>query len=198
MAIVQSLLQRVEDETSVSSPARPPTNDPPCERIDDERDVDEPGPGRDIGEVRDPEHVGRWGAELPIDVITRARRRAVADRRADRLAADHPRRPIARIRRATVQRATSNLSRYAAAAARPCARHRRGSWRRTRAAPRHGARDHDVPAPTGAMDHIAAQRARGRSMGLSAGPCRSARPHGWHAASGKRSPRPFPNLRQHR
>ena len=90
-AIVERLLECIEDEAGMGRAARPPPDDPSCERVDDERDVDEPHPGRDIGEVRDPEHVGRWRAELPIDVITGAWRRAVADRRADRLATDDPR-----------------------------------------------------------------------------------------------------------
>ena len=44
-AIVEGLLQRVEDEAGVSSPACPPTDDTAGERVDDEPDIDEPGPG---------------------------------------------------------------------------------------------------------------------------------------------------------
>ena len=50
--IVQSLLRCVKDEAGVGSPARPPTDDPARISVDDERDADEPGPGRDVGEVR--------------------------------------------------------------------------------------------------------------------------------------------------
>ena len=57
--------------------------------IDDEGDVDEARPGRDIGEVREPQRIGVRGLELPIDMVQRARRRFVADRGSDRLAADH-------------------------------------------------------------------------------------------------------------
>src|ERR1700751_5331174 len=39
-------------------------------------------------EVGDPQHVRRWGMELAIDVIERAKCRLVAHRRSDRLAAD--------------------------------------------------------------------------------------------------------------
>jgi hypothetical protein len=78
--IMKGLLERIEDEAGMGRAACPPPDDPPCERVDDERDIHEPRPGGDIGEVRDPEHVGRWCAELPVDVITRARRRAVAYR----------------------------------------------------------------------------------------------------------------------
>jgi hypothetical protein len=118
-AIVERLLERIEDEAGMGRAARPPAHDAPCERVDDERDVHEPRPGRDIGKVRDPEHVGRWRAELAVDVITRAWRRSVADRRAHGLPTDDTRQgspelvegPIARMSRATVQRATSNPSR---------------------------------------------------------------------------------------
>jgi hypothetical protein len=90
-AVVEGLLECIEHEAGMGRAACPPTHDPPCEHVDDERDVDEPGPSRDIGEVRDPEPIGRWRAELPVNMITRAWRRAVADRHADRLPTDDTR-----------------------------------------------------------------------------------------------------------
>ena len=104
-AIVESLLECIEDEAGMGGAARPPTDDPPCERVDHERDVDEARPSRDIGEVRHPEHVRCRRAELTVDVITRARRRAVADRRAhglppnDTCQAHHPHEPCDRAAR---------------------------------------------------------------------------------------------------
>lgn len=58
-------------------PAGPPTDDPAGVAIDDESDIDEPRPGRDVGEVRHPQHVRRWREEPTVDVIARARRRHV-------------------------------------------------------------------------------------------------------------------------
>lgn len=91
-------------------PAGPPTDDPPGVCIDDEGDVHEPRPGRDVGKVRHQQHVQRWRVEPAIDVIEWARREFVADGRAHRLAKDHPASPISRINRATVQRSTGKPS----------------------------------------------------------------------------------------
>ena len=63
--------------------------DPARVCIDDEGDVDEACPGRHIGEVGEPKRIRALRLELPIDVVQRARRRLVADRGSDRLAADH-------------------------------------------------------------------------------------------------------------
>ena len=104
--IMQRLLQRVEHEARMRRPRDAPADDAPGVDVDDEGDVDEAGPGRDIGEVRDPERIRPWRLELPVDVIQRTRRRLVADRRPHRLAADHALQAQARISRSTVQRAT--------------------------------------------------------------------------------------------
>ena len=56
---MQGLLQRVEHEARVRRSADTPADDAPCVRVDDERDVDEVLPRRDVGEVRDPQHVWR-------------------------------------------------------------------------------------------------------------------------------------------
>ena len=87
---MECLLQRVEHEARVRRPADPPADDAACVGVDDERDVDEAGPRRDVGEVRDPQHVRPWCPELAIDVIERTRRGFVAHRRAHTAAADHP------------------------------------------------------------------------------------------------------------
>jgi hypothetical protein len=109
--IMQSLLQSVEDEARMRRPAHPPADDPAGIGVDDEGDIDEARPGRDIGEVGDPQHVRRRGMELAIDVIERARCRLVAHRRADRLAADDAFEAHGLHQAATVQRATSKPSR---------------------------------------------------------------------------------------
>jgi hypothetical protein len=108
---MQGLLQSVEHEARMRRPAHPPADDPAGIGVDDEGDVDEARPGRDVGEVGEPQHVRRRGMELAVDVIERARRGLVLHRGADRLAADDALRPMAFISRATVQRATSKPSR---------------------------------------------------------------------------------------
>ena len=49
-AIMKGLLECIEDEAGMGRPACSPANDAARERIDNERDVHEPRPGRDIGE----------------------------------------------------------------------------------------------------------------------------------------------------
>ena len=41
-ALVQGLLQRIEDEAGMGCPADPPADDPPGEGVDDEGDIDDP------------------------------------------------------------------------------------------------------------------------------------------------------------
>src|SRR3954463_7837041 len=89
-ARVQSLLKRVEHEAGVRRPAHPPADDAPGIGIDHEGHVDEAGPGRDVGEIGDPEHVRARGLKLPIDAIERARRGLIADRGPHRLAPHGP------------------------------------------------------------------------------------------------------------
>ena len=61
----------------------PPADDPAGIGIDDKGDVDEAGPGRDIGEVGEPKDVRPRRLELAVDVIQRAWRSLVADRGPD-------------------------------------------------------------------------------------------------------------------
>jgi hypothetical protein len=89
-AIVQSLLQGIEDETGMRRPADSPANDIAGVNVDDERDIDEPAPGRDIGKVRDPQPVGCRCMELTVDVIQRARCSLVTESGTYWLAADDP------------------------------------------------------------------------------------------------------------
>src|ERR1700678_4416584 len=52
--IMESLLQSVQDEAGMRRPAHPPADDPAGIGVDDKGDIDEAGPGRDVGEVGDP------------------------------------------------------------------------------------------------------------------------------------------------
>ena len=53
-AVVERLLQRIEHEAGVGRARHPPADDAPGKGVDDEGDVDEARPGRDIGEVATP------------------------------------------------------------------------------------------------------------------------------------------------
>ena len=93
---------------------------------------------------------GAGRMELAIDMIERARCGLVADRGADRLAADDPFRPIAASDAPPCSGRHRSLR--AATAARPCERRRRGSSPRTRVGP-HPSRPHPAsPEPTAGTD----------------------------------------------
>lgn len=53
--LVHSLLQRVQDEARMRRFRHAPADDAAGEHVDDESDIDEARPCRDIGEIRDPE-----------------------------------------------------------------------------------------------------------------------------------------------
>ena len=72
-ARVDRLFQRVEDEGGAQRGGHPPADDAPRAHIDDEGDLDEPGPGRHVGEVRHPQLMRSRGRKLPIDEIGRSR-----------------------------------------------------------------------------------------------------------------------------
>ena len=56
-AIMQSLLEHMEDEARVCRPSHPPADAAPSEDVDDERDVDKARPCHDIGQVRHPKRI---------------------------------------------------------------------------------------------------------------------------------------------
>ena len=55
--VMEGLLQCVEHEAGMGRPADPPAHNAAGIGIDDKGNVNEAGPARDIGEVRDPQHV---------------------------------------------------------------------------------------------------------------------------------------------
>jgi hypothetical protein len=57
--IVERLFQGIENEARMRRPACPPADDAAGIGINDKGHVDEAGPGRDIGEVGDPQSVRR-------------------------------------------------------------------------------------------------------------------------------------------
>ena len=82
------LLQGVQDEAGMGGPRRTPSDDAAGIGIDDEGHVNEAGPCGDIGEVRKPEPIRCWSMELAVHLVERARSGLVADRCADRFAAN--------------------------------------------------------------------------------------------------------------
>ena len=84
---VQGLLERIERQVGAKRVRHPPAHDATGIGVDDERDVDEPHPGRDVRDAREPQGVWARGLELPVDPVRRARERRHARRRF------HPRAP---------------------------------------------------------------------------------------------------------
>jgi hypothetical protein len=60
-------LQGVQGQLGMKRGGDPPAHDGAAEGVDDEGHIDEPGPGVDVGQIRDPEPVGCWCSEVPID-----------------------------------------------------------------------------------------------------------------------------------
>ena len=56
-ALVQSLLQGIEHEVRPGRARYAPADDPAGKNVDDEGRIDEAAPGRDVGEVGDPQPV---------------------------------------------------------------------------------------------------------------------------------------------
>ncbi len=83
------LLQGIEHEACRGAGADYPAHDSSGKGVDHEGDVDEPGPGMDIGEVDHPKRIWSADAELTVDLIQWARCLRVADRGDRRLAPAH-------------------------------------------------------------------------------------------------------------
>src|SRR6185437_11745926 len=109
-SVMKRLFQSVQDKVRMGCPAGPPTDDPPGVGVDDEGDIDEAGPGRDIGEIREPQTVWSGSAELSVHVIQRTESRLVADRCPQRLAPDRP--PKAHIPHQPGDRAASDAEAF--------------------------------------------------------------------------------------
>jgi hypothetical protein len=92
-ARVQGLLQSVQNEVGLHRTADPPVYDVSREDINNEGDVDEALPGRDVGEVGDPQLVRTISLEVPVHAIQRTRRLGSRHRGAHRLASASPTQP---------------------------------------------------------------------------------------------------------
>ena len=71
----EQYVERVEHQVGAKRVRHPPAHDAPDIGVDDEREVDEPRPGRNVGEVREPRCVRARGLELPADPVRGARER---------------------------------------------------------------------------------------------------------------------------
>ena len=71
-ASVDRLLQRIQHEVRAHGGRHPPAHNASRKHVDDERDVDEAAPGRDVREVGDPELIRTGGHELAVDEVHRA------------------------------------------------------------------------------------------------------------------------------
>ena len=65
-SVMKRLFEGVQDKVRMRCPAGPPTDDPPGVCVDDEGDIDEAGPGRDIGKIREPQTVWSGSVELSV------------------------------------------------------------------------------------------------------------------------------------
>jgi hypothetical protein len=66
------LLERVGGEVGAQRGGAPPADDASGVDVHDERDVDPARPGRDVGQVGDPQPVRRRRPELPLHEVLRA------------------------------------------------------------------------------------------------------------------------------
>ena len=87
----QCHVQGIEHELGFKIMAHGPADDAPREGIQHNGQVQEPGPGRDIGDVGHPEPVWRIGVEVPIDQIASGLNSFVPEGRAGGFAAANAR-----------------------------------------------------------------------------------------------------------
>ena len=86
-APVDRHIERVEDQLRAHVRARRPADDAPTERVKNDGQEQEARVGRDVGDVRDPEFVRRFGDELALDEVRSGAGIAIAHRCANALAA---------------------------------------------------------------------------------------------------------------
>ena len=87
LALPDGHLQGVQGEIGAQMAGRLPADDEAAEDVEDERDVDEAGPGTDIREVGDPETVRGGRREVALDEVVGSRGGLVRLRREHLLAA---------------------------------------------------------------------------------------------------------------
>ena len=80
LALPDRHVHRVDDELGLEVVSHRPSDDPAAEGVQDDRQIQESGPSRHIGDVRYPEHVRLMGIEVPVDQIAGRPQPFVADR----------------------------------------------------------------------------------------------------------------------
>ena len=101
-ALRERHVERVEHELGAQMRRHRPADDAPAPRIEHDGEIEKAGPGRDVGDVGDPELVGAGRGEVALDEIGRRARVAIADVVVTcRLRRLTPAKPAARISRAT-------------------------------------------------------------------------------------------------
>ena len=76
----EGVLDSIENQRGGHRSGCTPAHDPATERIDDERDVDEPAPRRHIGEVGHPQPIWRRSTEVAVDQVRVPQMGIVTDR----------------------------------------------------------------------------------------------------------------------
>jgi hypothetical protein len=62
-------VQRLEHQLGAQVSLHGPANDASAERVEDHGEIEKAGPGRDVGDVGDPQPIGRRGAEVALDQV---------------------------------------------------------------------------------------------------------------------------------
>jgi len=107
LAVSERDPQRIEHQVGAHVAGELPADDHPREHVDQEREVHAPFPRTQVGEVADPQPIGRGRGELAVDEIRALLRGRIGDRRPPQLpAALAPLMPSGRITRATWSRPT--------------------------------------------------------------------------------------------
>src|SRR5438309_1388479 len=86
-------IQRGQDELGPEMGFHRPADHAPTPRIEHDGEIQEAGPGRHVGDVRDPQLIRARAGELAVDEIRRRPGRLVAHRRAERLPPAHALQP---------------------------------------------------------------------------------------------------------
>src|SRR5438445_727372 len=86
-------IQRGQDELSPEMGFHRPADHASAPDIEDDGEIEEAGPGRHVGDVRDPQLIRARAGELAVDEIRRRPGRLVAHRRAERLPPAHALQP---------------------------------------------------------------------------------------------------------
>jgi len=88
-SIPQRHLQRIEHQLGSEVAGHAPADHPPAPGVDDDRQVQEPLPGRQVGDVGAPQRIRLADAEVPLDQIVTELGLLVTSRGSDATPATH-------------------------------------------------------------------------------------------------------------